>query len=134
MQATRGILECAARLKQEIKQIPDLQILGDSLWVIAFGSDSLDIYRVLDRLTAQGWSLNGLHKPACIHLCVTLRHTQDGVAERFVRDLKQAVAETKAQPDTEGGMAPIYGMAATLPVRSVVADLLKRYLDLLYKI
>jgi len=56
------------------------------------------------------------------------------VAERFVRDLKQAVAETKAQPDTEGGMAPIYGMAATLPVRSVVADLLKRYLDLLYKI
>jgi hypothetical protein len=31
-------------------------------------------------------------------------------------------------------MAPIYGMAANLPVRSVVGDLLKRYIDLLYKI
>jgi len=102
--------------------------------VIALGSDSLDIYRVLDGLTARGWSLNGLHKPACIHLCVTLRHTQDGVAERFIRDLKQAVADTKSKPNAEGGMAPVYGMAATLPVRSVVADLLKRYLDLLYKV
>ncbi len=134
MQATRSILECAALLKQEIKQIPDLRMLGDSLWVIAFASDSLDIYRVLDRLSALGWSLNGLHKPACLHLCVTLRHTRAGVAERFIRDLKQAVAETRANPDAEGGMAPVYGMAATLPVRSVVADLLKRYLDLLYKV
>jgi sphinganine-1-phosphate aldolase len=134
MQATRSILECAAKLKQEIRQIPDLQILGESLWVIALGSDSLDIYRILDGLTARGWSLNGLHKPSCIHLCVTLRHTQAGVVERFIRDLRQAVEETRSQPETEGGMAPVYGMAATLPVRSVVAELLKRYLDLLYKV
>jgi len=134
MQASRSILETAAFLKQEIRQIPELRILGDSLWVIALGSDSLDIYRILDGLTARGWSLNGLHKPACIHLCVTLRHTQEGVAARFVQDLKQAVADTKSQPNAEGGMAPVYGMAATLPVRSVVADLLKRYLDRLYKV
>jgi hypothetical protein len=30
-------------------------------------------------------------------------------------------------------MAPIYGLAANLPVRSLVGDLLKRYIDLLYK-
>lgn len=134
MQATRKILACAEKIKQAIGEISELKILGDALWVVALGSDELDIYQILDRLTARGWSLNGLHKPACIHLCVTLRHTQEGVAERFIQDLKQAVAETKSQPNAEGGMAPIYGMAATLPVRSVVSDLLKRYLDLLYKI
>ena len=31
-------------------------------------------------------------------------------------------------------MAPIYGMAATLPLRGVVGEMLKRYLDLLYKV
>ena len=85
-------------------------------------------------MTTQNWSLNALHKPACLHLCVTLRHTQSGVAERFIRDLKEAVAYVKAHPQAEGGMAPIYGMAATLPVRSVVEDLLERYIDMLYKV
>ena len=90
MQATGNILACAEKIKQAVAEISELKILGDSLWVIALGSDTLDIYQILDRLTARGWSLNGLHKPACIHLCVTLRHTQEGVAERFIQDLKHA--------------------------------------------
>jgi len=44
------------------------------------------------------------------------------------------VDHVKRAPAEEGGMAPIYGMAATLPLRSVVSDLLKRYLDLYYKV
>jgi hypothetical protein len=39
---------------------------------------------VLDAMSQRGWSLNGLHRPACIHLYVTLRHTEPGVAERFL--------------------------------------------------
>jgi hypothetical protein len=31
-------------------------------------------------------------------------------------------------------MAPVYGMAATMPVRSLVGDMLERYMDLLYKV
>ncbi len=134
IQATRKILESAAVLKEEIRKIPDLHILGNPLWVIAFGSTTLDIYRVMDCLSADGWSLNGLHKPSCVHLCVTLRHAQPGIIERFIRDLRKAVAMVKSQPEVEGGMAPVYGLAATLPVRSVVAGLLERYMDLLYKL
>jgi hypothetical protein len=37
-------------------------------------------------------------------------------------------------PDAKSHMAPIYGLAANLPVRSAVGDLLERYIDLLYKI
>ena len=79
------------------------------------------------------WSLNGLHKPTCVHICVTLRHTQHGVAERFISDLKEAVAHVKAHPEEKGTMAPVYGMAATLPLRGMVSDLLKRYLDVIFK-
>ncbi len=133
-QATQRIMQTASAIKKGIGKIPDLHVLGEPLWVIAFGSETLDIYRVMDYMTAKGWSLNGLHKPACLHLCVTLRHTQPGVAERFIGDLGDAVEYVRDNPQAEGGMAPIYGMAATLPVRSVVEELLERYIDLLYKV
>jgi sphinganine-1-phosphate aldolase len=134
LSASRKILETASKIKKGIQEISDLYILGDPLWVIAFGSKTLDIYRVMDYLTSRKWSLNGLHHPACVHLCVTLRHTQAGVAERFIDDLKAAVKMVRNHPDASSGMAPIYGMAANLPVRSVVGNLLERYIDLLYKV
>jgi sphinganine-1-phosphate aldolase len=131
--ATLRILETADSIKTGIRNIPELFILGDPLWVIAFGSRTLDIYRVMDAMSHRGWSLNGLHRPSCVHLCVTLRHTQPGVKERFAEDLQAAVAEVKSAPEAEGGMAPVYGMAATLPLRGVVSNILKAYMDVLYK-
>ena len=132
--ATKKILETADFIKKSIREIPDLHLMGDSLFVIAFASDSLDIYKVLDAMTRKKWSLNGLHKPACMHLCVTLRHTQPGVAERFIQDLQAAVAFVKSHPEEKGSMAPVYGMAATMPMRGVVSDMLKRYIDLIFKV
>ncbi len=134
LDATRSILETAAKIRRGIEQIPELYILGDPLWVLAFSSRTLDIYRVMDFMTARQWSLNGLHKPSAIHLCVTLRHTLPEVADHFLSDLRDAVQHVRNSAPTTAGMAPVYGMAATLPLRGVVDDLLKRYLDLLYKV
>ncbi len=134
LEAVKRIMETGASIREGIKAIPGLYIMGKPLWVIAFASRTLDIYQVMDYMTQQHWSLNGLHKPPCVHLCVTLRHTQPGVAEKFIGDLKAAVAYVKANPGIEGGMAPMYGMAATIPVRGLVGDLLEEYIDLLYEV
>lgn len=131
--ATRRILDTAAQVKAGIQGIQGLRVLGDPLWVIAFASDELDIYRVLEGMGERRWNLNGLHRPAAVHLCVTLRHTQPGVAERFLSDLREVVARVRATPDDRGRMAPIYGVAGTLPVRSAVGDLMRAYLDVLYE-
>jgi hypothetical protein len=120
-------------IKNGIRQIPELRLLGDPLFVTAFASDSLDIYKVLEGMARKKWSLNGLHKPPCVHLCVTLRHTQPGVTERFLHDLKEVVAYVKAHPEEKGSLAPVYGMGATMPLRGLVNDMLKRYLDLIFK-
>jgi len=134
LESTRKILETAREIKKGIQEITELTILGDPLWVIAFASDSLDIYQIMDTMSEKGWNLNGLHKPSCVHICVTLRHTQPGVAERFLSDLSEAVQVVKGNPEKEGKMAPVYGMAANLPLRGVVSDFLKKYLDLYYKV
>ena len=133
LDAARRILETGDLIREGIESIPGLYVLGDPLWVIAFASDEVDIYRVFDAMAHRGWSLNGLQFPPAVHIAVTLRHTQPGVAQRFLADLADAVAEVRAQPAGKGGMAPIYGMAASVPFRGMVDDILRRYMDLLYK-
>jgi len=134
LDATKKILATADYLKTGIRQIPELRIIGDPLFVIAFASDSLDIYKVLETMSHKKWSLNGLHKPSCMHIALTLRHAEPGVKERFLSDLKSAVEHVKSHPEEKGNMAPVYGMAATMPMRGLVSDMLKKYLDLIFKV
>jgi glutamate/tyrosine decarboxylase-like PLP-dependent enzyme len=135
LEATAAILDTAATIKAGMTEIPGLRVLGDPLWVIAFASDEVNIYEVMARMAQRGWSLNGLHHPAAVHIAVTLRHTQPGVAEDFLGDLREAVDEaraTGAEPQT--GAAPMYGMAATFPARRAVGELLRRFIDRLYTV
>ena len=136
LRATKAILETANVIRAGIQTIPELEIMGNPLWIFAVKSkvDSLNIYEVLDQMAAKRWSLNGLHKPACFHIALTLRHTQPGVAERFIADLKESVAYVKANPGSKEGLAPVYGLAATLPFRGMVSDILKKYLDVVYTV
>ncbi|HYD39257.1 MAG TPA: aminotransferase class V-fold PLP-dependent enzyme [Anaeromyxobacter sp.] len=133
LEATRRILEAAARMKEAIRAVPGLRLVGDPLFVVAFTSETLDVYRVLEGMSRRGWSLNGLQRPPAVHLAVTLRHAQPGVVERFRTDLAAATEEARAAPAAEGGgMAPVYGLAGRLPLRGVVDDMLRAYLDMLY--
>jgi glutamate/tyrosine decarboxylase-like PLP-dependent enzyme len=131
--ATQALLETAAAIRKGIEDIPELQVLGDPLWVIAFGSDQLDVYAVMDQMSLRGWSLNGLQDPPAAHICVTLRHAQPGVADRFVVDLQTSVEAVRHLPGTQGAMAPIYGMAGAQKTRGTVEELLARYGDLQFK-
>ncbi len=134
LDATGRILQTAAAIRAGVEAIPELRVLGDPLFVIAFGSDVVDIYQVMQHMSERGWSLNGLHNPPALHLAVTLRHTEEGVGERFVRDLQDSVSAAKTHPGEAGGVAPVYGMAATVPARAVVDELLERYVDLLFEV
>ncbi len=131
LEATRRILKTAATIRRGVDGIRGLRLLGESLFVVAFTAEGLDVYRVMDAMARRGWNLNGLQRPPAVHLCVTLRHTRPGVAERFLGDLRDAVEEVRGGRGDEGGLAPVYGLAARIPFRGVVAELLRRYLDLL---
>ncbi len=134
--AARRILDAVAVMKRGVMEVPELKLMGRPIGVFAFTStsDGINIYQVLDQLSARGWSLTGLQRPAGIHVSPTLRHTQPGVAERFVGDLKEAVAFVRENPDFMGGMAPIYGLAATVPDRSLVHGMLQQVMDVYYRV
>ncbi len=134
LEATEKILKTAEKIKKGIEGIPELNIMGDPLWVIAFDSAELDIYRVMERMSKKMWNLNGLHKPASVHIAVTLRHTQENVAHNFISDLKEAVEHVKNNPEESGEIAPFYGMAATVPDRSLISRYLDIFMDVLYSL
>ena len=134
MEVAKSIMDAAVTIQKGIQEIPELKMLGKPYWNISFACEAYDIYQIMDALTAKGWTLNGLHKPSCVHICLTKRHTQAGVAEKFVSDLKEAVEFVKANPNTEGGLAPVYGLAATLPLRGTISQMLKKYMDTIYKV
>lgn len=133
LDATRRVLEAAASVRRGIDAIPGLRVIGDPLWVIAFTSDEVNIYDVLDHMAKRGWSLNGLQHPPAVHLCVTLRHTSDAVIERLLSDLRGCVDDARRQPGG-GLMAPVYGMAAAPETSGQVADILRTYCEVLYRV
>ena len=134
LDAARRILETGWRVRDGVGAIPGLRVLGDPLWVIAFAADEgLDVFQVMENMTRRGWSLNGLQRPAAVHIAITLRHTLPGVVDRFLEDLWASVDEVRADPDVRTGLAPIYGMAASLP-EEIVHGLLGAYLDLMFEV
>jgi sphinganine-1-phosphate aldolase len=54
--------------------------------------------------------------------------------DAFLEDLRESVGEVRNYPERfKDGMAPVYGMAATMPDRSLVSQLLVSYTEALLK-
>lgn len=69
--------------------------------VIALGSEQFHIYRLSEGLANRGWNLNPLQFPSGIHLCVTQVHTQPGVADEFLKDVREILAEILKNPGVQ---------------------------------
>lgn len=132
--ATRKVVQIARKISAGISKIKGVFVFGNpEVSVVALGSDDFDIFRLSNALTAKGWNLNTLQFPSSIHICVTMLHTQSGVAEQFINDVKQEVAIIMRNPkEKTTGMGAIYGMAQSIPDRSMVAEISCAFLDCLY--
>lgn len=121
---------------RRLEKIPELKMLGRvDTSIVAFGSSnsSFSIYRLQEAMSKRGWNLNPLQFPPGIHIAITVPHTQAGVAERFVSDVKDCMLEIRANPNAQLGEAvAFYGTSQLLPDRSIVEDVAKRFLDACY--
>ncbi|XP_034007922.1 sphingosine-1-phosphate lyase 1 isoform X2 [Trematomus bernacchii] len=132
--ATKKIISTARKIKTEISQIKGVFVFGEpEVSVVAIGSDEFDIFRLSNALTTKGWNLNTLQYPSSIHICCTVLHTQKGVADHFVHVVKEQVAIIMKNPkEKTTGMGAIYGMAQSIPDRSMVTEISRGFLDCLY--
>lgn len=128
------IFRTAAVVKEAVRSHAELQLLGDSVFNIAFGSDELDIFHVNDALAASGWRMNGLQLPPALHFCITRPNTAPGVVEAFVEDLARAVEYAKAPESPTPRSGALYGAGGTAPDHEWVAAGLTRFLDAIHEV
>ncbi|RDA91966.1 hypothetical protein CP533_1365 [Ophiocordyceps camponoti-saundersi (nom. inval.)] len=142
------IVGTAKKLADAIRDGPglsgELVVVGKPLVsVVAFTARNLNIYDIADGMSDKGWHLNALQNPPAVHVAVTLPIVK--AWERLVTDLEAVVEEERekerarlaegkaAKGKAVGDSAALYGVAGSLPNKSVVVDLANGFLDLLYK-
>ncbi|XP_063047447.1 sphingosine-1-phosphate lyase 1 [Engraulis encrasicolus] len=134
VETTKKVIQTARNIQEEMTKIDGIFVFGKpEVSVVAIGSDVFDIFRLSNALTSKGWNLNTLQFPSSIHICVTVLHTQPGVADKFVSDVQEQVAFILKNPNEKTtGMGAIYGMAQSIPDRSLVTEISHGFLDCLY--
>ncbi len=89
LRLARQLSDTTRKLRSGIAAIPGLRVIGDPVMsVLAFGSDSFDIFAVGDSMDARGWHLDRQKGPDALHLMVSPMHAQ--IADTFLADLREA--------------------------------------------
>ncbi|KKK26173.1 hypothetical protein ARAM_000968 [Aspergillus rambellii] len=112
--------------------------------VVAFEckNPAIYIYDIADDLSAKGWHLNALQSPPAIHVAFTIPTA--AAVDKLTSDLVEVVGkelekaeERKRQGKSyiikRGDTAALYGVAGSMPDKSIVSRLAEGFLDTLYK-
>ncbi|CAG5129758.1 unnamed protein product, partial [Candidula unifasciata] len=131
---TKRIVSTTKYIVNRLKSIPEIFIFGEpQVSVIGIGSSVFNVYRLFESLVEKGWNLNSLQFPSSLHLCVTLLHTNYGVADQFVTDIQDCVKEIMKNPKAVcQGAGAIYGFAQSIPDRSLVNEVATAFLNACY--
>jgi len=107
----------------------EIELMGDPkgmiiAWRWKDKSKANLVYGFIDSLKSR-WEINGIMKPAGVHICLTQSHI--GKGQELVDDLQKTTLEIKENPEKyKKGNAAIYGTAVSIPVAvdSVVKEVL----------
>jgi sphinganine-1-phosphate aldolase len=134
LEAADAIFKTAAKIRAGVEAIPELEVIGNPTFLVAFRSPNLNIYHVNDHLIEKGWRLNALQLPAALHFCVTRPNTASEVAEAFVDDLQDAVDYAKHPARAEPKSGALYGLGGTPSGDEILDVLFTAALDAMYEV
>jgi len=131
--ATREIVGAARRIAAEIEGVPGLRLLGQpEVSVVAWTSDHFDIYVFGEQMKQRGWHLNSLQYPPGIHFCVT--YANKDAVDDIVADIATIAKELMKNPGKKAeGAGALYGVAQQIPDRTLVDQLARGYIDILFE-
>ncbi|KAJ8329540.1 hypothetical protein BDV3_001351 [Batrachochytrium dendrobatidis] len=130
VQTTKDIIGAARRIRAGLAAIPGIRIMGDPLLtVVAFEAiHPIKTYAVADLVSRKGWHLNVLQFPASVHIACTILTVP--IVDHLIADVAEAVEILQKDPTAgNGDLAAIYGTAATVDDRSIIAEVAQGFLD-----
>jgi sphinganine-1-phosphate aldolase len=109
LERAKRVFDTAFTMQGAVTSHPELKLMGKPTFCFSFFSDVFNVYHVNDFMKGRGWRFNGQQNPNAIHMCVTGPQTQEGIADAFAQDLKDAVAHAKNPPTPEPQSGGVYG-------------------------
>lgn len=132
---TRKVIDTTRYITAALEKIPGIKILSPvDVSVIAFNSDVYNIYSLMEEMSKKKWLLSSLQFPSGIHIAVTMQHTKPGVADRFIKDIRDIANQLAKTPTggAESGAAALYGRSQQISDRSIVTEIVVGFLDTYY--
>jgi len=133
--AAKEIYAAAQKIVMAIKsEIPELEVVGDPTFLVAFTSPQLDVYLINDELKRRGWRMNALQMPPGLHFCITRPNTGPDVIEKYIEDLKASVAYAKENLGATAQSGAMYGFGGTPKGNATLSFVMSGYLDAMHEL
>ena len=125
------IIENLQLIRNSFQDNNSVDIIGDpNMNIIAFKSDQLNIYNVIDEMKKKHWDLSVLQNPPAFHLCLTRCHTKE-IIEQFIIDLRSSIYIAKKNPSELSGTLSLYGSSQSIENSLFTGDLVNNFVTLL---
>jgi sphinganine-1-phosphate aldolase len=144
----RSVITAAKAFQVAVESLPLVYIVGrPQVTTVALSSHVLDVYDIKSRMDAKGWILNPCQFPPSVHLGLTLEHTKPGAMAQCIRDFNDIIEEMakelgfasaeEAQKAYDCGKlrvnqkhrSLVYGSTQSIPDRSIIEQVLRKYVD-----
>jgi Glutamate decarboxylase and related PLP-dependent proteins len=92
----RDVMETSKKMQEGINSIPYLKVISNpDMCVFSFTSENLDIFKVGDELSSDGWHLDRIQFPNSLHVTVSYHNVKR--AEEFISAVKEAAAKVSSE-------------------------------------
>lgn len=142
------IVSAAKKFETAVREDPilssALRVIGQPMVsVVGFATAAagFDIYDIADAMSAKGWHLNALQNPPAMHVAFTIPTA--AAVDKLISDLIEIIEIERAKIDERkragqkvererGDTSALYGVAGSIPDKSIVSKLAEGFLDTLY--
>lgn len=132
-QYAKEIVDNLELIKEAFKDNKNIQVIGNpTLNIIAFKSNTMNIYHVINEMKKKKWDLSILQNPNAFHLCITRCHNKE-VINKFIDDLNYSIEKSLNNPEKLSGTLALYGSSSSIENSLFTDDLVSNFVSLLSK-
>lgn len=100
--AAKELYRATQEIKQAVRETDDLYVIGEpEMCILSVGSDTVDIFRLVDEMKSRGWHIQAQFKLGKSHkenFHITVLPPNTGLIEQWKKDLQDSVEAVKSEP------------------------------------
>ena len=122
------IISKTINFAKNLRELPGFKVIGfPNVNVVAFYNTKYSIGQLNKYLKQRDWNINILQNPICFHICITPKNIK--YIDMLFLALKK-LNDEEVNDNDDNDITAIYGMAAEIPDKSIITELINYYLDM----